>query len=85
LKEREINASFIGKKIIENAVKLDESLVDILKIEVRRLKQSIKSNNNLDELQRTNNLIKNIIIALTITDERIQTGIDLCMNNSETE
>ncbi|HOJ09975.1 MAG TPA: hypothetical protein PK733_05215 [Clostridiales bacterium] len=85
MKEREINASFIGKKIIENAVKLDESLVDILKIEVRRLKQSIKSNNNLDELQRTNNLIKNIIIALTITDERIQTGIDLCMNNSETE
>jgi hypothetical protein len=75
----------IGKKIIETAVNLDESLVEILRIEVKRLKQLAKSDNATDELLKTSNLIKTIIMALTITDEKIRTGIDFFMSNSETE
>lgn len=75
----------IGKRLIEAAVNLDESLVEILKVEVKRLKQLAKNNNDIAELQRINNLIKNIILALTITDEKIRTGIDLCLGNAESD
>jgi hypothetical protein len=75
----------IARKMIETAIKFDESLVEILKVEVKRLKQLAKSNSNSDieELQKTNRLIKNIIIALSITDEKIKTGIDFYMSESE--
>jgi len=62
---------------------LDESLVEILRMEVKRMKQLAKSDIAADEFQKTNNTIKNIIIALLITDEKLKTGIDLYMNNSK--
>ena len=83
--EKYVSNELIGKKMIENAVNLDESLAEILKVEVRRLKQLIKINTAPEELLRTNHLIKNIIIALTITDEKIKTGIDLCFGSTETK
>lgn len=73
----------IGKKMIETALNLDESLVEILNIEVKRLKQLVEGNNAPEEMQRTNNLVKNVILALTITDEKIKTGIDLCFSKTE--
>ncbi|NLN43680.1 MAG: hypothetical protein GX152_05745 [Methanosarcina sp.] len=62
---------------------MDESLVEILRMEVKRMKQLAKSDIAADEFQKTNNTIKNIIIALLITDEKLKTGIDLYMNNSK--
>lgn len=81
---KEMDNSLIGKKIIETAVNLDESLVEILRMEVKRMKQLAKSDIAANEFQKTNNIIRNIIIALLITDEKIKTGIDLYMNNSKT-
>ena len=83
--DKNISSKIIGKKMIETAVHLDESLAEILKVEVKRLKQLAKSSNALEELQRTNHIIKNIIIALTITDEKIKTGIELCFSSNENE
>jgi hypothetical protein len=83
LDEKGINNNLIAKKMIEAAVSLDESLVEILRIEVKRLKQLLKGSSNIEELQRTNNLIKTIIMALTITDEKIKTGIELYDGSSE--
>ncbi len=80
--ETNLNRS-IGKKMIETAINLDESLVELLKIEVKRLKQLTKSENTLEELQRSNKLIKNIIMTLTITDERIKTALELYFDNTE--
>lgn len=74
----------IGKKMIEVALNLDESLVEILRIEVKRLKQLTKGDYAPEEMKRTNNLIRNIIMALAITDEKIKTGIDLCSSENET-
>jgi hypothetical protein len=77
----------IGEKMIKTAINFDESLVEILKIEVKRLKKLARNSNSteaFEELQKTNNLIRNIILALTITDERIRIGIDLCMDDNET-
>lgn len=67
----------LGKRMIETAINLDESLVDLLKIETRRLKQIIKEKNNFEEVQKTIKLVRNIIIVLTLTDEKIKTGLEL--------
>lgn len=75
----------IGKKIIETASRLDESLAEILKVEVNRLKQLIKNKSSNDELLKTNTLIKNIIMALTVTEEKIKIGMDLYMENTKNE
>ncbi len=77
--------------MIKTAINFDESLAEILKIEVKRLKKLAKCNNTsntietFEELRKTNNLIRNIILALTITDERIRIGIDLCIDDNEAE
>lgn len=77
--------STIGKKIIETAINFDESLVEILKIEVKRVKQLLKNNCDPMELQKTSKLIKYIIMALIITDEKIKAGIDFYMSSNETK
>ena len=83
LNGKEINKSLIGEKIIQNAINLDQALVEILKLEVKRMKKLAKTDDGLKELQKTNFLIKNIIIALTISDDKLQTGIDLYMAHSQ--
>lgn len=75
--ENNYDNTLLGKRMIEIAVNLEESLVDLLKLEIRRLKQLTRNNIALDELQKTNTLVKNIIILITLTDEKIKTGLDL--------
>lgn len=79
--EKNLCNDLIGKKMVETAVNLDEALVEILRVEVKRLKQLAKNNNAPEEMQKTSILIKNIIMALIITDEKIKTGIDLCFGS----
>ena len=71
----------IGKKMIEAAVSLDESLAELLKVEIRRLKQLAK-NGVSEEIQKTNNLVRSIIIAITLTDGKIKAGLDLYLGRS---
>lgn len=85
MNRKEIDDSTIGKKIIETAINFDESLVEILKIEVKRVKQLLKNNYNPIELQKTSKLIKYIIMALIITDEKMKAGIDFYISSNETK
>lgn len=71
----------IGKKLIESAILIDDSLAELLKEQIKLIKKRLKSNEDIDELQKYSNLIKNIIIALILSDEKIKTGIELCMND----
>ncbi len=75
-----LNYALMGVKLIETAVLLDESLVKILKIGVRRVKELIKSN-NYEELHKLIHLLKYIIMVLTITEEKIRIGIDMYGNS----
>jgi hypothetical protein len=75
----------IGRRLINTAVNLDESLEEILRMEVKRLKQSTKNDSDLEELRKTSHIIKNILIALMITDEKLRTGIELCSRMDETK
>lgn len=83
MEDKNLCNKMIGRKMIENAINLDESLAEILKVEVKKLKQLAKTTNTPEELLRTNNLIKNIIIALTLTEEKIRMGIDLCFSDTD--
>lgn len=65
----------LGKNLIESAIKLDETLAELLKVEVKNIKKNLKNNTSIDNIQRSSNLLKNIIIALTLTEEKIKDGI----------
>jgi hypothetical protein len=73
----------IGIKILETAVRMDETLVDILKLEVKHLKQQVKNNTYFEDVQRTDKLIRNIILALTVTEERMRTGLDIIKDSKD--
>jgi hypothetical protein len=85
LSQKKIYKALIGRKLIETAIKTDAVLVEILKIEVKRLKKLAKSNNSLEEIQKINSLIMKAILAFTITDEKVKTGIELCMDDSDNQ
>jgi len=67
----------IGKRMIESAVLLDENLAELLKVETKRIKKLINNNPSIDDLTKVNILIKNIIFAMNLTDEKIKNGIKL--------
>ena len=68
----------LGHMMIMAAIKFDEALAELLKMEIRRLKQLTKENTITEESQKILNLVKSITIALMLTDEKIKTGMDLC-------
>ena len=68
----------MGKKIIEVSINLDEGIADLLKFQVKILKDLVKNESPIDEIQKANTLLRNIITALNITEEKIKTGISLC-------
>jgi hypothetical protein len=75
------NEKYLGGKLILSALKLDESLAELLKIEVKWFKKFKMHNFDHDELKRMNTLLKNTIIALTLTEEKIRMGIELFNND----
>lgn len=72
------NPYYIGIEMIKAGVKLDEGFADLLKTEVKRMKKIMRESGSLEEIKRSQGFIKNIILALTLTDEKIKAGIDMC-------
>lgn len=78
----------LGKRMIEAAVNLDEALFGLLKVEIRRLNNAFKKKDGTteEEQRRIMHLIRNLIVAIQLTNEKIETGLDLCfMNTSKSE
>lgn len=65
----------MGKKMINVGIKLDEGLADLLKFQIKTLKKLVKNDYPIDEIQKANTMLRNIIIALNITDEKIRNGL----------
>lgn len=72
----------LGKKIVETAIKMDESLADLLKIEIKRLRQIPTTTGDYEEMHHIMKLVRSIIIAITLTDEKIRNGLDLYRNSN---
>lgn len=73
----------VGKKLIASAIKIDESLADLLKVETQKIKKLLKTDTSTDTFKNSNLLLRNIIFALLLTDEKIQYGIDLLNKDDE--
>ncbi len=80
-----MNNTSLGKTLILAAINLDEALAELLKLEIRRLKQLLREDSYLEEVQKTHNLIRYIIMALTLTDEKINTGMILYKDENQEE
>ncbi len=79
---RNLEDKMLGKMIILNAVKMEESLAEILRMEVKAIKKQIKVNGNSDieDIQKANKVLKYVLYSLTILDDRIQAGLELIKN-----
>ncbi|HWR19665.1 MAG TPA: hypothetical protein VN608_08580 [Clostridia bacterium] len=78
--DNSIDNASLGKSLILDAVNMDEALAELLKVEVKRLKKLVKEDAFFEEAQKTHTLLRYIIMALTLTDEKINVGINLCKN-----
>lgn len=75
----------IGKKLIETAVNLDAALIEILKVEIKLIKKLLNQGTPTEDLQRANNLMKNVIMVLMLADDQIKTGMELCRERTQPE
>ena len=65
----------IGKQLIVSAIKIDESLNEILKLEIKKVKNALNTEHEVDSVYSLSKSLRNVIIALTLTEEKIRTGM----------
>jgi len=73
------NRYVLGQRIIESAINLDQALIDLLKLEVKRLKR-LNADITVEELELINNLVKKIIFSLSLSEEKIRLGTELIIS-----
>lgn len=64
------------RRIIENALKTEEALTALLRIEIRMIKIQMKDEIHKEEIQAISRIIRHIIFQLTVLDDRIQKYFD---------
>lgn len=74
----------IGKRLILDAIGIDEALADILKLQVKKARGALVLGNETNEMEELTKTLKNIIMALTLTEEKIETGVML-LNSDKAE
>jgi hypothetical protein len=81
---KKLDNKYLGKKMLHDALIIEESLANLLQTEVKMLKKKNTMDNKPEDVEKLNKLIKYIIFTLTILDDRIKTGLDLMdSDNSE--
>lgn len=80
-----VNKKALGKKIILSALKIEESLADIMRLEAKILRKKCVNGAENEDIKRINNMIKNVLFTLTIIDDRIEKGFDLMNDNISEE
>lgn len=83
MNENAMDLMQVGKRMVETAIDLEESLAELLRTEVRRLRLLIKSENALEQVHSANTLVRTIIMTITLTEERIRTGLELYLKNKQ--
>ena len=81
--DQNINNASLGKSLILAAVDLDEAIAELLKLEIKRIKKLTKEASFLEEVHKTHILVRYIIMALIMTDEKINTGMILCNDEDQ--
>lgn len=78
-----IDEKEIAKKLIIDSLKMEESLISVLKTEVKMLNKKINDNVDYAELQKLNKTLRHIIYVITILDDRIDKGLEILNNSKE--
>lgn len=81
---KDIDEKRIGRKMLLNAVKMEDSLAELLKTEAKLLRRCAIDGANSEDIQRINKSIRYIIFTMTMVDDRINTGLSL-INQSTSE
>lgn len=74
---KDLDNQQVGRMLIRNAINMEDSLAELLRIEVKSVKKRLKDDYDYEYLQRTNKLIKYILYSMSMLDERIQVGLEL--------
>ena len=74
---KKIDEKAIATKLIMSSLKLEESLINILKAVVKIFNKKNKTTIKDSELLKINKTLKYIIYAIFILDDRIQKGFDI--------
>lgn len=80
---KEIDEKRIGRKMLLNAVKMEESLAELLKSEAKLLRKCTMNGASNEEIQRTNKIIRYVFFTMTMVDDRIRTGLSLLHQDPE--
>lgn len=68
----------IGYKLLFNAIKMESSLAELLRVETKIVKRRLKmSGNNLEDIKVNRRNLRYILYMLTILDNRIEAGMKL--------
>jgi ribosomal protein S13 len=74
---KKIDDNTICKRMLINAIKIEESLSELLIAEAKILRKMSVKDISYEELQSINRTIKHIIFSLTLVDEKVQKGLEL--------
>lgn len=80
-RNKDLNKKELGEKIVLSAIKMEESLSDLLRAEARLLRKKCKEGAVSEDLIRVNKMIKHVIFTLTYVDERIEKGLEMMTEN----
>lgn len=75
--ERSSQKKSTGEKMILSALSMDEALAELLKAEVKNLKKMLGKESFVAEAVQMNHLLKKIIAAMMMTEEKIAQGIEI--------
>jgi hypothetical protein len=77
------NDKTLGRMVILNALKLEETLAGLLRTEARLLRKQITKASDHEEIININKVIKYLLFSISMIDDRIRTGIELMEKDSE--
>lgn len=67
----------IARKIILSTLKMESSLANVLKAEIKIIKKMLDRNADYYDIKKSNDSIRQILHAIHIIDDRIQKCIDI--------
>jgi len=63
---KNVDEKIIGKKMLLTTIKMEESLAELLRTELKILKKESKKDYNYEDIQNVNKTMKYILLSLTI-------------------
>jgi hypothetical protein len=79
---KDMDEKKIGRRMLLSAVKMEDSLAELLKAEAKILRKSTLEGASNEDIQRTNRVIRYLFFSLTMIDDRIKTGLSLMSHDA---